>query len=300
MHAVQSYEEVEFRTLDGLTLRGALYVGGYNSPAIIMTPGFNMTRDAFAPRVAHYLQQRGITALVYDHRSIGASDGMPRNDINPAQQTADYHDALAFLKSDKRIDPERIGFWGISFSGTVALAAAALDKRAKVVVALCPLTNWELDLSKWRDVMSLAMQDREDQISGHAASSIPMVTAPGYNAAGFLCGMGENALTYLSEIGKRSPSFNIDTTIQTYYNIMNWSPFKLLKFISPTPVLVVMAENDKVSPPADQMTLIYDQIEGPKHAHVVAGRGHLDLADKDNFESVMDVQMDFLRQYLCG
>ncbi|KAI0387548.1 DltD N-terminal domain protein [Hypomontagnella monticulosa] len=300
MRTVQSYEEVEFRTIDGVTLRGALYIGGLNSPALIMTPGFNMTRDAFAPRVACHLQQQGITALVYDHRNIGASDGMPRNDINPAQQAADYHDALTFLKSDTRVDPERIGFWGISFSGTVALAAAALDKRAKAVVTLCPLTNWELDPSRWRDAMSLAMQDREAQVNGHTASSIPMVTAQGYNAAGFLNGMGEDALAYLLEIGKRSPSFNIDTTIQTYYNIMNWSPFKLMKFISPTPVLVLMAENDKVSPPADQRMLICDQIKGPKQVHVVSGKGHLNMIDKDNFESVMDVQMDFLRQYLCS
>ncbi|KAI3327075.1 DltD N-terminal domain protein [Xylariaceae sp. AK1471] len=292
-----AHEEVEFQTLDGLTLRGSLYIANPKSPAIILTPGFNVTKDVLLPRIAQYFQVHGITALVYDPRTVGSSDGMPRNDIDPALQARDYHDALTFLKNNGRVDPERIAYWGFSFSGTVALTAAALDKRPKAVVAVCPLTHWELDEKKWRGVMAKTMQDRESRISGNAAFSIPMVTDRGVNPAGFSSGMGANELSLVEE-ARKIPGFQLNTTIQTYYNIMMWSPFKLLRYLSPTPVLLVSPEDDRISPLADQTELIYNQVGGPKQMHTVPGKGHMDVLDGDSFESVMGVQVAFIHQHV--
>lgn len=292
-------QEVEFKTLGGLTLRGALYTGSHRGPAVIMTPGFNVTRDVLLPRIAQYFQKHGITALVYDPRTVGSSDGMPRNDINPAEQATDYHDALTFLRNDERVDPDRIAFWGFSFSGTVALTAAALDKRAKLIIAVCPLTQWELDASRWRGVMSKAMQDRESRMRGNAPFSVPMITSRGDNPAGFSAGLGEAELSLVAEATEKIPGFNVNTTIQTYYNIMAWSPFKALRFLPPTPVLLVTPEGDMISPAANQKTLIYDAIEGDgKRMHLVAGKGHMDVLDGGSFESTMDVQISFIRQHL--
>lgn len=104
---------------------------------------FNFTKEMFVAEIAEYFQQAGFTTLTYDPRSIGQSDGSPRNNIDPSRNAADYHDALSFLKTHALVDPSRIAFWGFSFSGMVALTAAALDKRAKAVVAVCPLSVFE-------------------------------------------------------------------------------------------------------------------------------------------------------------
>ncbi|KAI0502949.1 Alpha/Beta hydrolase protein [Xylaria bambusicola] len=293
-----SHEEVSFQTLDGLTLRGTLYLAGRpNSPAIIITPGFNVTRDVLLPRIAQRFQRDGISALIYDPRTIGSSDGNPRNDINPAQQATDYHDALTFLKTDGRVDPERIAYWGFSFGGAVALAAAALDKRAKAVISVCPLTHWDLDESKWRGVMAKAMQDRESQLSGNGAFSLPMITDRGVNPAGFSSGMGASELGLVAE-ARKIPGFNLNTTIQTYYHIMAWSPFKLLRYLAPTPVLMVTPEDDQISPLADQKELIYNRIQSQKQMYVVPKKGHMDVLDGESFETVMAVQVTFIRQCL--
>ncbi|KAI0868180.1 Alpha/Beta hydrolase protein [Hypoxylon argillaceum] len=255
-----TYEEISFRTLDGLTLRGSLYCAGLNSSAVIITPGFNVTRDVLLPRIARHFQLSGITALVYDHRSVA-----------------------------------RITFWGFSFGGAVALNAAALDKRAKAVIAVCPLTQWNLDTGKWRRVMEKAMQDRESRLCGNTPFSLPMITESGVNPAGFSSGIGASELSLVAE-AKKIPGFNLHTTIQTYYNIMAWSPFKLLEYIAPTPVLVVSPEDDRISPLADQKELIYDKVTGPKRMHVVPKKGHMDILDGDSFEAVMAVQVDFIRE----
>lgn len=121
----------------------------------------------FVPEVAASFQALGVTALVYDPRTLGVSDGLPRNDIYPAKQAEDYSDALTFLSSLPMVDPERIAFWGMSFSATIALCAGALDKRAKLVIAICPLLNFEYTPDKFPKVLAKSMKDRESQIMGN-------------------------------------------------------------------------------------------------------------------------------------
>ena len=50
----------------------------------------------------------GITALIYDHRNFGVSEGEPRFEINPWVQCRGYRDALDYASTLEEIDPERI------------------------------------------------------------------------------------------------------------------------------------------------------------------------------------------------
>ena len=42
-----------------------------------------MPKEAFVPEIALWYQKHDITALVFDSRSIGSSDGEPRHDVSP-------------------------------------------------------------------------------------------------------------------------------------------------------------------------------------------------------------------------
>lgn len=249
------------------------------------------------PKVAQYFQKEGITALTYDPRSVGSSDGSPRNNIDPAQQTADYHDALTYLKSDPRIDASRIALWGFSFSGGVALAAAALDTRVRLVLAVSPLTTWDLPASKRRDVLSKTMQDRESQLSGNSAFRIPMITEKGENPVGFGIGMSKDELGFVIQSKERLPDLEIHTSIQTYYNIMTWSPFKMLHSLGSTPVMLITPEHDRISPATQQEELIFNIIEGPKEMYLVRGKGHMDVLDGDTFLPTMAAQFEFVSRH---
>lgn len=264
----------------------------------------------FLPKVAQYFQQAGISALVYDPRTVGASEGLPRNNLVPAQLVSDYSDALTFLKVQQRVDPSRIAFWGFSFSGSIALSAAALDKRACSVVAVCPLTVWELDEKKWRGVMARCMQDRESQLNGgNVPFAIPMVNSSGQNPAGFGSGVGRGELELIRESKDKIPGFEDSTTIQTYWHLMSWGgPFASLKWLQGSPVLVVTPEDDRISPARKQKELIFDAIpeleeagasdrEPRKAFHLVPGRGHMDVLDGDSFREVMDQQVRFLKMW---
>src|ERR1041385_87773 len=79
--------------------------------------------------VCRGLQRGGFAVVVFDNRNFGASDGQPRQEIDPWQQIRDYSDAITFARTLEQTDRERIGIWGSSYSGGHVLIVAAIDRR---------------------------------------------------------------------------------------------------------------------------------------------------------------------------
>ncbi|KAF3490688.1 uncharacterized protein GIQ15_00205 [Arthroderma uncinatum] len=294
---MKSREDVEIKTLDGLVLRGYLFSGAPRSPAIIMTPGFNIVKETIIDDVAEHFHAAGFTVLSYDPRSVGASDGTPRNEIHPTKNMEDYYDALTFLKGQPSVDPGRIAFWGYSFSGMVALCSAALDKRAKAVIAVSPLTIWEF--TKWRQVLTKSMKDRESRLSGNKPVYLPMLTDSGEQPAGFGTGfINENVHDIIARAVEVQPTFRPDTTLSSYYHIAAFKPFELMRFVSPTPVMVVNGSDDLISPTQLQRSLVYDVFQGQKQLLTVPNKGHMDILSGQDSIKVFDAQVAFLRRVL--
>jgi poly(3-hydroxybutyrate) depolymerase len=80
------YRNVEFPS-EGVNLHGRLYLPAeqVEKPAVvIMAHGFSasitgMTADKFAET----FYNTGFAVLLYDHKSLGESEGEPRHEINP-------------------------------------------------------------------------------------------------------------------------------------------------------------------------------------------------------------------------
>ena len=253
----------------------------------------------FVPDVAEYFQKSGITSLIYDPRTLGISDGKPRNDLDPVQQAQDYHDALSFLREHPIVDPDRIAYWGFSFAGMIALTAAALDKRAKLVIAVCPLTKFEFPLDKWPKVLDKALQDRESQLKGNAPFYVPVLTEKGENPAGFGIGTAKEDFSIILNAKTLAPNYENRTTIQTYYRIATWQPFKLMPFVAPTPVMMVTAENDQISSAENQRKL-FDEFRGPRQLEFVPNKGHMDALSGEDFPRVMELQVGFITKHLSS
>src|SRR6266481_3122041 len=83
----------------------------------------------------------GLAVLVYDNRCFGASDGEPRQEIDPILQVRDYQHAISFARTLPEVDKERIGIWGTSYTGGHVLIVAAIDKRVKCVVSQVPVVS---------------------------------------------------------------------------------------------------------------------------------------------------------------
>ncbi|MEV5775293.1 CocE/NonD family hydrolase [Streptomyces antimycoticus] len=89
-------------------------------------------------RLAATFAEAGFVALVHDHRTFGASDGTPRQDIDPWRQIEDWRRAITYLESRPEVDADRIGLWGSSYAGGHAIVLGATDRRLKAVVAQVP------------------------------------------------------------------------------------------------------------------------------------------------------------------
>lgn len=146
------------------------------------------------PEIAEQFQSAGITVLVYDPRTLGLSDGLPRNDIDPARQTSDYSDAITFVRSLPGVNPSRVGVWGMSFSGVIALSAAALDPRIRFCIAVCPLLNLEYENSIFPRVLAKLQQDRESILSGNQPLYVPVLSSEGKNPVGMGLGADREEL----------------------------------------------------------------------------------------------------------
>jgi dienelactone hydrolase len=121
------YEQVAFRTADGLTLRG-WYVPSRNGAAVIAAPG-----RAGSQRPARVLVRHGYGVLLFDRRGESESDGDPN--AFGWSGARDLKAAVAYLQRRPDVKDGRIGGIGLSVGGETLLQAAAESDGLKAVVS---------------------------------------------------------------------------------------------------------------------------------------------------------------------
>ncbi|MBV8054565.1 MAG: alpha/beta fold hydrolase [Deltaproteobacteria bacterium] len=126
-------------------------------PGIVMGHSMMMVKEALAPHAA-YLVNAGFAVLGIDYRSIGSSGGEVRCQVFPERQVEDVRNAVSYLATRSQIDPNRIGAWGHSVGGGVAIMAGVLDRRIKCVACQNPsmLDAWTA-FEKMRGRFGIAM-----------------------------------------------------------------------------------------------------------------------------------------------
>jgi uncharacterized protein len=122
-----AYENVNFTTSDGLTLKG-WYVPSKNHAAVIAAPG-----RAGSQKQAQMLVRHGYGVLLFDRRGEGESDGDP-NAFGWAADK-DMQAAVAFLQHRPDVDRNRMGGIGLSVGGETLLQTAAESDGLKAVIA---------------------------------------------------------------------------------------------------------------------------------------------------------------------
>ncbi len=123
-----------YRPADGGAAEGG-------APCVVMAHGFSLTRHDGLEAYAELLCDAGAAVLLFDHRYLGDSGGMPRQRFRKAAQLQDWRAAVAFARSLEGIDPDRIVLWGFSFSGGHVIETAAADRSIAATLALCPLVD---------------------------------------------------------------------------------------------------------------------------------------------------------------
>src|SRR5438128_5463661 len=176
--------DIAFKTEDGVTLRGWLYLPDRTAgqvATVVMAHGFSAVKEMYLDRFAEVFAASGLGAVVVDNRNFGASDGEPRQHIDPWQQVRDYRDAITFAETVAEVDRTRIGVWGSSYSGGHVLVVGAIDRRVKCVVAQVPLISGHdnarllVRADFIAGVRAAFDQDRESRYAGGPPAMVPVV-----------------------------------------------------------------------------------------------------------------------------
>lgn len=104
-------------------------------PAILLCQGLSGVRNLVLPEVAQHLNRSGFASLRFDYSGFGDSEGAP-GWIDPAARARDARFALAWLAGQSSVDPERLGVYGHSYGGAVALAVGSGDRRIRAVATV--------------------------------------------------------------------------------------------------------------------------------------------------------------------
>ncbi len=296
--------DIEFNA-EGVTLRGWFYYPDDATgpvPTVVMAHGFSAVKEMYLDRYAEVFSQAGLGVLVFDNRNFGASDGEPRQEIDPWAQVRDYRHAITFARTLPEVDRERIGVWGSSYSGGHVLVLGAIDRRVKCVVSQVPL------VSGYRNVLRLVRNDlipqlraqfdadREARFRGQPPAMVAVVAEDPTKTP---CALPTpDSWQWFTETGRtRAPAWRNEVTLRSVEMLMEYEPWVYIDRIAPTPLLMVVAANDVLTP-TDLALEAYNRALEPKKLVILPG-GHFDAYTTD-FELAAGAARDWFVQHLTG
>ena len=273
---------VEFES-EGAVLRGLLFEatrGEPPFPIVVMAHGFSATISMVADRYAEAFARSGVSALLYDHRNLGSSDGEPRQQINPWVQCRGYRDAIGFASRLERHDPDRIGVWGDSYSACQVFVVAACDARMKAVVAQCPTFGAAAPEAPPTGEIFEAIRAtlQSGDVSGGPGDSrgpLPVVSPDQLGTPSLLLPI--QAYRWFLEYGGRHGSGWLNYAIRVVpSNTVPYSPYLCAPQVTVPSLMMVAPADEMVSANREVAREAFDLLAGPKEWHDIDG-GHFGL-----------------------
>lgn len=248
-------EDIEF-TSDGDTVRGWLYWPDEPSgdvPAVVLAGGWCYVRELVMPYYAEAFAAAGIAALVFDYRNLGVSDGEPRQHLDPTAQIRDYQNALSYLERRDGIDADRLGAWGISYSGGHVLVLAATDPRIRAIVSQIPVVDGYRNMRRvhgtmgYRRLWEAILEDRRLRYDDPAKRLyLPHASTDPENELS-AWPFPETRTTFAALQETEAPLYQNSSTMESVDLLLNYSVAPFVTRIYDTPTLMIVAEGDDLT-----------------------------------------------------
>jgi len=296
-------ENITFKADDGTALRGWHFpprssVSG-NAPIIVLHHGFSGVKEFYLDNYASLFAHAGLGVLVYDPRGFGDSDGRVRNEIDPFQQIADFRDAITFAMTLPRADSKRIGAWGSSYGGGVAIQATAIDSRIQCVVAQIPFLSggavWSHMPPEVRDQLArLFSAERSERAAGKSPMTMPVVSQDPTKTPCVL--PTKEAWEWCTEAGKRAPKWRNEVTVRSFEMVSSFEPAAYIDRIAPRPFMMIGAVHDDLIPIGIAQQ-VFDRAQGPKE-FVKLACGHFGAYQNEPFTQSASAARDWFVKHL--
>lgn len=294
-------KSVEF-VVEGDTVRGTLYVpasgGDMRVPGVALGHGWGMVAGGDLEDYARKIAEKGIVALTFDYRNLGNSDGLPRQHLDPQKQVEDFKAAISYLRRQPEVDPECIGIWGSSYGGGHVLTVAATDPRVRCVVSQVPtISSWRAARARmgeaaWDAQWKAFGAERESVFDGNEMALQQTVG----DVPGIAVSYPDPAsLSYMMKEGQRCPSWKNHTTVASLELARNYEPGAYLYRITHTPVLMIIASGDTVTPHGLQREA-FSSMTCPKELLEVEGDHY--TVYQEHFDATSAAAADWFERHL--
>lgn len=141
------YENVCFKTEDKVQLKGWFIASAEESDkTIILMHGWGMNR-ADILKNTHFLRDLGFNLFYFDFRALGESGG--KTSSIGYLELKDVAAAVRFLKETRPQFCEKIGLYGLSMGGMVAICEAARNTEIACVAAEASYYSFRRVVSRW-------------------------------------------------------------------------------------------------------------------------------------------------------
>ncbi|WP_070120865.1 alpha/beta hydrolase [Bacillus marinisedimentorum] len=297
-------EEVLFNS-DDVQLSGYYFVpDGMDRtetyPAIVMAHGFSLVKEAYLPKYAEVFAKAGLAVLLFDYRNFGDSEGEPRQHMDPNEQIKDYRNAISWLSNRPEIDRERIGIWGTSYSGGHVLHVAAVDKRVKAAVSQVPtIRGWigaekKMGKENMQSFIRKLIDYRNAKYNGAPAEYIKVVSG-----TGDVCAQTHpEAYPWFTAMAEDvGPNWENRITLDSMEHYLEYYPAAQMDLISPTPLMMIVAAGDGITPPDAAIQAFETRVKDPKKLVELPG-GHFDVYDGETFSLAVNAAKDWFLEHL--
>ena len=198
------------------------------------------------------------------------------------------------------MDPARIGIWGSSYSGAHVLVVAAIDRRVKAVVSQVPLISGHANLRALVRADFIAGfreqfdADRMARFMGEPPVMVPVVDKDPLAPSALPTA---DSWEWFTETGNtRAPAWRNEVTLRSVEMFTEYEPGSYLPYISPTPLLLLVAAGDHLVP-SELAIAAFDTAHQPKELVIVPG-GHFDAYVK-SFDTFSGHARDWFTRYLA-
>lgn len=270
----------EAKTFDSgdATLSGTLYLpkGGHALAAVVVTHAASspLQDAALYDHLKQMLPTMGIAVFTYDRRGHGKSDGTQKN--SGFQILAD--DAVAavkMLEADARIDPKRVGIWGLSQGGWLSLLATSRNANVSFVVSIsAPVVT--------PDVQMMFLNENAMRVFGYSQPEIDQMRETRKAVDDYMRGTGERATAQrMIDAVKDRPWFPLtymgktvaDRATSGWRKEIEYDPLPTLDSVE-VPTLILYGAADPVVPVATSVERITPKLRSNMTLRVIAGADH--------------------------
>lgn len=301
-------QDVEFQS-EGTSVKGMFLTpdkGKGPFPTIVMAGGWCYVKELVQPSYAEVINRSGIATLIIDYRRLGESGGEPRQHIDPWDQIEDYKNAISFAETLDEVDENRIGVWGISYSGGHVLIVGATDPRVKCVVSNIPVVQGWDNMRRvhgslnFRRLQEMIATDRAARFRGEPGGYVPMSSmTPNDEQTAWPFPEVYEVFKQLQET--EAPNHEHRNTIHSIELLQNYSVFPFVERILDTPTMMIVAEGDDITS-WDREIEAFDKVATQtKELVVLPHTSHMTLySDKSRLEIAAEAAARWLAEHLAA